>query len=248
MLKRFCWVFLLLGLVGLQTTQAKKEPLDKAPLFYVVTNKAMLCKEPATSAAFKQLTLRDQVEVLKEGQSWHQVRTASGTVGYMRAEVLSNVWLRIVKADHKVYVYRGAELVRTIPADFGYNIKDDKVKQGSTQEPDHWRTPEGQFFITRKNPNSSYYKAFVLNYPTPKDAKRGLKQQLISKAEYTRIVKAAMNYETPPMNTQLGGWIEIHGQGTGGQADWTRGCIAIPNSQMDAIWALISRGTPVVIG
>ena len=48
------------------------------------------------------------------------------------------------------------------------------------------------------------------------------------------------------MNTMLGGWIEIHGDGTGAGTNWTQGCIAIENERMDEIWSMVEVGTPVL--
>ena len=112
---------------------------------------------------------------------------------------------------------------------------------------DDWRTPEGTFYVVRKNPNSQFYRAFVLNYPTVEDAERGLDEGLISKAEHRRIVEAQKILAMPPMGTALGGMIEIHGDGTGAARNWTRGCVAIHNSHIDKMWYRVEVGTPVVI-
>ena len=61
------------------------------------------------------------------------------------------------------------------------------------------------------------------------DAVRGKREGLISETDFDQIVRAEENRTTPPMTTPLGGWIEIHGDGTGGKSNWTRGCIAIMN-------------------
>ncbi len=122
----------------------------------------------------------------------------------------------------------------------------DKVQRGDTGSPDDWRTPEGTFFIVEKNPASKFYKALVLNYPTAEDARRGFRQGLISQGDYQAIVQAEESHQMPPMNTLLGGWIEIHGDGTGGGTNWTQGCIAIENDKMDELWALVEVGTPVL--
>ena len=216
-------------------------------IYYIVSPTGAVYQSPGAESPQRMLSFRDRVEVLENGGEWSKVQTTAGTTGYMRSEALSNVWIRISKRHGYVYVYRGEKLIRKIAADFGYNKTDDKVKQGSREEPDHWRTPEGRFYITNKNPDSQYYKALVLNYPTAEDARRGLDTGLISKAEHAEIIKASMQHERPPMDTPLGGWIEVHGEGTGGRINWTHGCIAIKNSQLDAIWDIVSRGTPVII-
>jgi L,D-peptidoglycan transpeptidase YkuD (ErfK/YbiS/YcfS/YnhG family) len=49
------------------------------------------------------------------------------------------------------------------------------------------------------------------------------------------------------MNTPLGGWIEIHGEGTGASTNWTQGCVAVENRVMNELWTQVSVGTPVLI-
>jgi lipoprotein-anchoring transpeptidase ErfK/SrfK len=47
------------------------------------------------------------------------------------------------------------------------------------------------------------------------------------------------------MNTKLGGWIEIHGDGTGAATNWTQGCVALHNRDMNTLWWWAEVGTPV---
>ena len=115
------------------------------------------------------------------------------------------------------------------------------------RERDHYRIPEGTFYITRKNPDSQYYRAFVVSYPNGEHAARGLRDGLISQAQHDAIVRAEQTFSSPPMGTRLGGLIEIHGQGSGRQHAWTRGCVALRNVHMDDLRDLVHVGTPVVI-
>jgi hypothetical protein len=87
----------------------------------------------------------------------------------------------------------------------------------------------------------------VLNYPTVEDADRGLKEGIISVAEHRQIAGAAEAHRPPPMGTALGGFIEIHGRGTGARTSWTRGCVAIPDTDIDRLWDIVKVGTPVVV-
>ena len=121
------------------------------------------------------------------------------------------------------------------------------MQRGSSINPDHWRTPEGTFFVVKKNPYSRFYKALVVNYPTAEDARRGYKQGLISKGQHDAIVRAENNFNMPPMTTPLGGMIEIHGDGTGAGSNWTQGCVAVHNTHIDKLWAWVDVGTPIII-
>jgi hypothetical protein len=87
----------------------------------------------------------------------------------------------------------------------------------------------------------------LLNYPNAEDAERGFKDNLITEKEYKQILQAEKSVSAPPMNTRLGGYIELHGDGTGERQNWTQGCVAIQNVQMDRLWDLVVVGTPVMI-
>lgn len=214
---------------------------------YVIARDATLYSSESLEKPYMELRFREKVYVIEDGIGWSRVRTADGAEGYVSAAALSNAWLRVSKSDGAIYAYRGTELVHRIAADFGNNTFADKQQRGDRLNPDHWRTPEGIFFVARKNPRSQFYKAFVLNYPTPEDAARGLRQGLISRREHDAIVQATERFQVPPMYTSLGGWIEIHGHGTGSGVNWTQGCVAIPDEVIDDLWNWVEVGTPVLI-
>lgn len=236
------------------TRAAGQLPLDvdleaapAEPMYYITERLATVYRDPAGEKPYFRLRLQDPVWVEHTQGRMVRVRSEGGLKGYLPRSAVSNVWVRVSKTTRQVYVYRGTDLYKRYAADFGYNGFADKERRGSTATPDHWRTPEGVFYVARKNPRSRYYKAFVLNYPTARDARRGLQEGLISQREYDRIKQADLNITMPPMNTRLGGWIEIHGDGTGEQSNWTQGCVAIENQFIDEMWSLVSEGTPVLI-
>lgn len=220
---------------------------DDAPLYHVVGRPATVFMQPDSTQPYLEADFREPLYLLEKGPRWSHIRTADGAKGYVRSHAISNVWVRVSKEDKQVYLYEGARRLMAVPADFGYNVYLDKTRRGSSLRRDDWRTPEGTFYVVRKNPNSQFYRAFVLNYPTVEDAERGLEKGLISKAEHRRIVEAQKTLAMPPMGTALGGMIEIHGDGTGAARNWTRGCVAIHNSHIDKMWYRVEVGTPVVI-
>ncbi len=107
------------------------------------------------------------------------------------------------------------------------------------------RTPEGDFFVCVKNPSSKYYKGFGINYPSPKHAEEAYLLGAISDDEYRKILQANERKTLPPDGTRLGGDIFIHGGGAG--EDWTLGCVAVSNSDIDELFDVIPVGTPVKI-
>lgn len=227
--------------------------VEAAPAYYVIGRDVPLRALPEAGArSLATLRVRDGVRVLDAVGSadrpevlWRLVQYGDRR-GYVRAADLSNVWIRVDKSERTVYVYRGDELVRTLPADVSAS-DEDKVRRSDLGESEHYRIPEGVFFVTRRNEDSQYYRAFVISYPGPVHALRGLQAGLITEAQYQAIVRADQEGREPPMNTRLGGLIEIHGQGSGRRRQWTRGCVALRNVHMDELWAYVEVGTPIVI-
>ena len=123
------------------------------------------------------------------------------------------------------------------------------MRRSARGESAHYRIPEGTFFVTGLNDESSYYRAFVISYPGPTHRSAGSKPGSSRRPSTTRIVRADQDGvdRTPPMGTRLGGLIEIHGSGSGRQRAWTRGCVALRNVHMDELWEIVGVGTPVVI-
>jgi murein L,D-transpeptidase YafK len=115
----------------------------------------------------------------------------------------------------------------------------DKERRGDS------RTPEGDFRVVVKNEKSQFYLSLGLDYPNREDAARGLRDGLITRAEYDRIVRAIRRKGIPPWDTALGGEIYIHGGGTAN--DWTAGCAALENADMQELFDAVPVGTPVRI-
>ena len=219
---------------------------ETAPAYYVVEHRAAL-REAPDGRILSRLPLRSGLRVMEAREDgWMRVLHGE-TEGWMREGEVSNLWVRVSKGERTVYVYRGAELWRTMPADVSATPEGDKIRRAARTETEEHKIPEGTFFVTRRHENSDYYLAFVLSYPTPVHALRGLEDGLISQGQYEAIVSAHRTFREPPQNTRLGGLIEIHGDGSGRRRAWTRGCVALRNVHMDDLWAVLHVGTPVVI-
>jgi hypothetical protein len=218
-----------------------------AALAHIVERSAILYNRPDSAAPVSRLPVRTPLHRQQCRGGWCRVRTDAGQRGYVSEAAVSSVWIRVSKAQRRVFLYRGPELLEVFEADVGYNTFSDKKRRGSRTLRDHWRTPQGVFYVVKKNPESRFYKALVLNYPTTADARRGLEQGLISKAQYEAIAAAQADFRMPPMDTKLGGWIELHGTGTGAATTWTQGCVAVTNDHMDRLWTMVEKGTPVLI-
>ncbi len=132
----------------------------------------------------------------------------------------------VYKSRHIMQLLRGEDVVRSYHVALGRNTHGRKVRAGDC------RTPEGKYVIDRHNGSSRFYKSLHISYPNSSD----------------RIAATEKGYSP-------GGDIMIHGLPKGFEdladthfrMDWTKGCIAVNNAQMDEIWRLVPDGTPIVI-
>jgi murein L,D-transpeptidase YafK len=147
--------------------------------------------------------------------------------------------LVILKSQRKLLLINGDNLIKTYDIDLGQEPLGDKRRLGDC------RTPEGEFYICRLVNPSRYHRAFLLSYPNIEDAAKGYLSGLINLTDYVRIVEANIRKEVPPQYTKLGGLLEVHGSRQG--VDWTLGCAALHNNDMDELWHVVGVNTPVTI-
>ena len=133
------------------------------------------------------------------------------------------------------------------------------IAYGSGKGAKRWagdrRTPVGEYKIIELRDSDKFHLFFQLNYPSVRDAMQGLREKRISQSEYRRIVDAHLAHRLPPQNTALGGSIGIHGIGIETEdkidihevANWTKGCIALRNKEVDLLARIVGPGTPVII-
>lgn len=144
----------------------------------------------------------------------------------------------ITKHTGTLVVYDGDEAVLHVPVVLGKN-PGDKQREGDLA------TPEGDFYICYKNPQSKYHRFLGLSYPTIEDAERGLRDGLITPAECEQIREAIAQKKCPPWKTALGGEVGIHGPCP--NVTWTHGCIAMSVEQIERLYDLLELGDEVRI-
>lgn len=152
---------------------------------------------------------------------------------------VSDIKLVINKRERKLFVLRNGKPWKV------YSVALSQIPYGDKRKEGDKRTPEGEFYVCKKDPNSKYYLSLELSYPSLKHAEKGLKAGLISKKEYLAIIHSLEEGKIPPQNTNLGGHICIHGGGNG--TNWTEGCIALKNKDISELYKIVQIGTPVVI-
>jgi murein L,D-transpeptidase YafK len=131
------------------------------------------------------------------------------------------------KFNRKMYIYKNGKVVQTFHVELGPNWLGDKMIQGDNA------TPEGRYLVTKKKKgvHTRYYKALLINYPNEQDL-----------AEFKELKKKGIISK----RAKSGGLIEIHGDGGRG-FDWTNGCVAVTNKEMDKIYEIADIGMPVTI-
>jgi murein L,D-transpeptidase YafK len=130
------------------------------------------------------------------------------------------------KGERKLFLMRQGEVLRTFKVALGLNPAGHKQFEGD------YRTPEGKYRLTRRNPNSEYFLSIQIDYPNDQDLRRAKRQ-----------------------GQRAGGAIMIHGQPNVPRkpreyytnVDWTEGCIAVSNTDMVEIWLMTPPDTPIEI-
>lgn len=113
-------------------------------------------------------------------------------------------------------------------------------------------TPLGRFRIIRLDRQAAFHRFIGLDYPGVDLAEAAYRQGVISDTQHKAIIAAHRRGETPPQDTALGGHIGIHGIGRGDPAlhqsmNWTKGCVALTNEQIDTLLSWVRVGMVVEI-
>jgi hypothetical protein len=128
------------------------------------------------------------------------------------------------KFSYTLLFFKQGQLKCVYPMALGQNPITAKRQEGDAC------TPEGKYRVINKLAHSQYYKAFLINYPNEQDR--------------VRFLRAKQRQEIPTAAT-IGGLVEIHGRGIG--QNWTLGCMALNDRDMDQLWPDINLGTAVTI-
>ena len=196
------------------------------------TTRAVARRDPTASDSGPDVTAVSEQELPKPAP-------ALGRVGGTLPDTLVDPRLLAEKSRRTLTVFSDGKPVKTYRTALGSAPVGDKTREGDG------RTPEGVFYICSKNPESRYGRSLGISYPTAEDAERGIRDKLISKREHRAILDALRHYQRPPWSTRLGGEIMVHGGGTA--SDWTQGCLALSDTDIDELYPLIPTGTEIEV-
>jgi murein L,D-transpeptidase YafK len=114
------------------------------------------------------------------------------------------------------------------------------------------RTPEGNYRVSGPAMPSRFHLLIPIDFPSRRDADAALARGVITATEHAQILARREDDRPPPQNTALGGHIGLHGEGEAWEGesdglDWTYGCIAMRDAEIDFLAQRVRRGTPVWI-
>ncbi|WP_460176150.1 L,D-transpeptidase family protein [Thermodesulfovibrio hydrogeniphilus] len=132
----------------------------------------------------------------------------------------------VIKSKRVMFLMKEGKILKAYRVALGKNPVGAKYAQGDG------KTPEGRYYIVGRNPNSNFYKSLKISYPNERDIEKAIR-----------------------LGVNPGGGIMIHGLSKNVEYlgkyhildDWTEGCIAVTNEEMDEIWMLVAEGTPIEI-
>jgi murein DD-endopeptidase MepM/ murein hydrolase activator NlpD len=167
------------------------------------------------------------------------------------------VFVHVKKSEYKLFLYKNGILKKTYEIALGQQPVGRKEKRGDL------KVPEGIYTICEKtkgpfDASVNWANEYLgvrwlrISYPNQYDAEYGLKQKLIGKSEFDKIIAASRQQSIPPQGTALGGGIGIHGWT---QSDWsndgnrglTWGCISMHNEDLKEFYDLTDLNTAIMI-
>lgn len=125
----------------------------------------------------------------------------------------------VLKSERQMFLLHDRQVLKAVRIDLGFEPEGDKKIEGDG------KTPEGEYIIDRRNPESRFHLSLGINYPNQRDIA-----------------------EAKALGKKPGGDIFIHGQGSLPRGrDWTWGCISITNEEMEDVYAMVRNGTRISI-
>ena len=138
--------------------------------------------------------------------------------------------IQVFKAKRQIQLIHQNEKIRSYPMRLGFNPLGHKQQEGDG------KTPEGRYVIDWRNPNSAFYKSLHISYPNIQDT---AKAQKLGVSAGSNVMIHGSNYKVLSKLPFMMKYLP--------RDDWTLGCIAVRNVDIDEIWTLIDNGTMIEI-
>lgn len=156
--------------------------------------------------------------------------------------------IAVWKSKRQLWLSLGDKVIRR------YSVSLGKEPRGSKEARGDGRTPVGVYYVSEKRPRSKYHRFLALSYPGIQDAERAFAAGRITADTWADIWLANTRGKRPPADTVLGGFVGIHGTGGNGRQgllrqllDWTDGCVALSDRDVEELYESTPVGTPVEI-
>lgn len=161
----------------------------------------------------------------------------------------SEYQILISKKNHELILEKDGQIIKK------YHVSTGKGGKGTKHQRGDSKTPLGVYRILGFKESSRFHYFIQLDYPNLIDAWYGYKNQVIDSEDFKRIATAYKKRKAPPQDTELGGFIGIHGLGETNEKkltiqqelNWTEGCIAMTNEEINELKKFVDIGTPVII-
>lgn len=128
------------------------------------------------------------------------------------------------KSERRLELRSGDSVVRSYAVALGF------APEGGKQQEGDGKTPEGRYTIEGRNPDSAFHRSLKISYPDAADRAAAAERDVSAGGDI--FIHGAPN------------WWLVPGQPPG---DWTKGCIAVTNAEIEEIWFLVRDGTPIEI-
>jgi murein L,D-transpeptidase YafK len=177
------------------------------------------------------------------------IKTTLAIMLFSLTNVVAEKSIEISKSERKIRIKDHGVTLSEYACAFGKGGDGAKVKRGDN------KTPEGEYQVLAINRKSGYHIFLHLSYPNLSDIEKAKSAGLITDSAYSSLAEDMKQGRPIPQNTVLGGQVGIHGLKNGMgwlgrfhlNMDWTQGCIAVTNPEIEEIAAQVKVGTKVTI-
>ena len=132
----------------------------------------------------------------------------------------------VLKKDHKLQLLKNGQPFKEYKVALGPHFEGAKTQQGDG------KTPEGNYVIDSRNAQSQFHRSLHISYPNAQDIAN-------AKSRHVSPGGDVFIHGLPPRYSYVGKAHTLH--------DWTLGCIAVTDAEIEEIWKLVPNGTPIEI-
>lgn len=154
------------------------------------------------------------------------VADVSESIQFAQGPIEPANFVHVKKGERRMYLYRDGRLLKSYKVSLGLSPRGHKEREGD------YRTPEGRYLLSRRNPESEFFLSVQVSYPNERD-----------------VAEARRNGWSPGGSIMVHGLPNVprHSRDRYVSQDWTNGCIALSNEDMLEFWLLTQQDIPIQI-